>query len=105
MIGFQIKQRTRKVDADTVSKFSILPVANISDSMSRMTAGTTCSFALCAARQRRSPPMISNISPGGKPGAGRSSPSHRGAASAPSAKRILVASRDHGRDELLARLG
>src|SRR6201985_369573 len=39
MIGFQIKQRTRKVDADTVSKFSVLPVANISDSMSRMTAG------------------------------------------------------------------
>ncbi len=39
MIGFQILQRTRKVDADTVSKFSVLPVANISDSMSRMTAG------------------------------------------------------------------
>ena len=26
-----------------------------------MTTGTTCSFAICAARQRRSPPMISNI--------------------------------------------
>jgi RraA family protein len=39
MIGFQIQKRTRKVDADTVSKFSVLPVANISDSMSRMTAG------------------------------------------------------------------
>jgi regulator of RNase E activity RraA len=39
MIGFQILQRTRKVDADTVSKFAVLPVANISDSMSRMTAG------------------------------------------------------------------
>jgi RraA family protein len=39
VIGFGIRQRTRKVDADTVAKFSALPVANISDSMSRMTAG------------------------------------------------------------------
>ena len=39
MIGFQIAKRTRKVDAETVSRFLALPVANISDSMSRMTAG------------------------------------------------------------------
>lgn len=39
MIGFQICRRTRKVDAETVAKFRELPVANISDSMSRMTAG------------------------------------------------------------------
>lgn len=39
MIGFRILQRSRKVDADTVAKFASLPVANISDSMSRMTAG------------------------------------------------------------------
>jgi RraA family protein len=39
LIGFRILQRTRKVDVDTVAKFSALPVANISDSMSRMTAG------------------------------------------------------------------
>jgi RraA family protein len=39
VIGFQICKRTRKVDADTVTKFRELPVANISDSMSRMTAG------------------------------------------------------------------
>jgi RraA family protein len=38
-IGFQICKRTRKVDAATVAKFRELPVANISDSMSRMTAG------------------------------------------------------------------
>src|ERR1700742_405113 len=38
-IGFQICKRTRKVDAGTVAKFRELPVANISDSMSRMTAG------------------------------------------------------------------
>jgi RraA family protein len=39
MIGFQICKRARKVDAGTVAKFRELPVANISDSMSRMTAG------------------------------------------------------------------
>ena len=39
MIGFQIRKRDRKVDAATVAKFRQLPVANISDSMSRMTAG------------------------------------------------------------------
>ena len=39
MIGFQICKRTRKVDAGLVARFGSLPVANISDSMSRMTAG------------------------------------------------------------------
>jgi RraA family protein len=39
VIGFQIRKRDRKVDAATVAKFRQLPVANISDSMSRMTAG------------------------------------------------------------------
>jgi RraA family protein len=39
VIGFQIRKRERKVDAATVAKFRELPVANISDSMSRMTAG------------------------------------------------------------------
>jgi RraA family protein len=38
VIGFQICKRTRKVGADIVAKFRQLPVANISDSMSRMTA-------------------------------------------------------------------
>ena len=38
MIGFQICTRTRKVSTDIVAKFRELPVANISDSMSRMTA-------------------------------------------------------------------
>jgi RraA family protein len=38
VIGFQICKRTRKVGADIVAKFRELPVANISDSMSRMTA-------------------------------------------------------------------
>jgi RraA family protein len=39
VIGFQICKRTRKVDAETIARFRELPVANISDSMSRMFAG------------------------------------------------------------------
>jgi RraA family protein len=38
-IGFRILPRTRKVDAATAGAFARLPVANISDSMNRMTAG------------------------------------------------------------------
>ena len=39
MIGFQIRKRERKVDTATIARFRELPVANISDSMSRMIAG------------------------------------------------------------------
>jgi regulator of RNase E activity RraA len=39
MIGFRILERTRKVDAYTVDCFRALPVANVSDVMSRMSAG------------------------------------------------------------------
>ncbi len=39
MIGFQIARRARKVDASLAAKFRELPVANVSDCMSRMTAG------------------------------------------------------------------
>lgn len=39
MIGFQICKRARKVDVETIARFRELPVANISDSMSRMFAG------------------------------------------------------------------
>jgi RraA family protein len=39
VIGFQICKRTRKVDVETIARFRELPVANISDSMSRMFAG------------------------------------------------------------------
>ena len=38
-IGFRIHRRTRQVDAALVSRFRDLPVANVSDVMSRMTAG------------------------------------------------------------------
>jgi RraA family protein len=39
MIGFRILPRTRKVDARVVERFRSIPVANVSDSMSRLTAG------------------------------------------------------------------
>jgi regulator of RNase E activity RraA len=37
-IGFRIRKNTRKVGAEIVDKFRAIPVANVSDSMSRMTA-------------------------------------------------------------------
>ena len=39
MIGFRILKRARKVDARTVASFRDIPVANVSDSMHRMSAG------------------------------------------------------------------
>lgn len=38
-LGFRVLPRTRKVDAETVSRFLGLPVANVSDAMSRIAAG------------------------------------------------------------------
>jgi regulator of RNase E activity RraA len=38
-IGFRILRRVRKVDAAAVTKFKALPLANVSDVMSRMSAG------------------------------------------------------------------
>lgn len=38
-IGFTIRKRERKVADDIARRFAALPVANVSDSMSRMTAG------------------------------------------------------------------
>jgi regulator of RNase E activity RraA len=39
MIGFEIHSRARAVSADAVARFREIPVANISDCMSRMDAG------------------------------------------------------------------
>ena len=39
MIGFRILKRRRQVEAELVQRFRTVPVANVSDSMSRMTAG------------------------------------------------------------------
>ncbi|MDA9519072.1 hypothetical protein XI06_01590 [Bradyrhizobium sp. CCBAU 11434] len=38
-VGFRILKRNRKIGADVVERFARLPVANVSDSMSRLTAG------------------------------------------------------------------
>jgi RraA family protein len=38
-IGFRIARRTRKIAPDFIAAFRTLPVANVSDCMSRMTAG------------------------------------------------------------------
>ena len=38
-VGFRVLQRTRQVDAETIAAFRGIPVANVSDSMFRMTAG------------------------------------------------------------------
>src|SRR5687768_17270554 len=38
-VGFRVLPRTRKVGQDVVERFRSLPVANVSDGMSRMTAG------------------------------------------------------------------
>ncbi len=37
-VGFRILKRQRKVATEVVERFARLPVANVSDSMSRMTA-------------------------------------------------------------------
>jgi len=39
LIGFRILERPRKVSAEVVAQFRALPVANVSDSMFRLTAG------------------------------------------------------------------
>ena len=39
MIGFRILRRARKVDPEVVARFREIPVANVSDSMHRMSAG------------------------------------------------------------------
>ena len=38
-VGFRVLSRQRKVSPDVVERFAKLPVANVSDSMSRLTAG------------------------------------------------------------------
>jgi regulator of RNase E activity RraA len=38
-VGFRILKRQRKIGADIVERFARLPVANVSDSMSRLTGG------------------------------------------------------------------
>ncbi len=38
-VGFRVRQRTRQVDASIIAEFRGIPVANVSDSMFRLSAG------------------------------------------------------------------
>lgn len=54
-IGFQVLERARKVGDEWVARYREVPVANVSDSMNRLTAGgrvcVRCTAkACCAAR-------------------------------------------------------
>lgn len=53
MIGFAIHNRRRRVDADTAARFRELPVANVSDSMSRLYAGGRSCMPCMTARPWR----------------------------------------------------
>ena len=63
-IGFRVLARRRKVDADTVGKFRALPVANVSDVMSRMTAGGARLRPLHAGGSMAGPALTVKTRPG-----------------------------------------
>ncbi len=64
MIGFRIAKRTRKAPADMVARFRALPVANISDCMSRMIAGGTRLRPMHAAGVMAGPAITVRSRPG-----------------------------------------
>lgn len=55
-IGFQVLGRERKVSAEWVARYRELPVANVSDSMNRMTAGALacvpCTVKVCSSARQ-----------------------------------------------------
>jgi regulator of RNase E activity RraA len=63
-IGFRILPRQRKVAAQTVSQFRELPVANVSDVMSRVTAGGTRLRPLHAGGALAGPALTVKTRPG-----------------------------------------
>jgi RraA family protein len=63
-IGFRILARQRKVDEDTVRRFRELPVANVSDVMSRMTAGGSRIRPLHAGGNLAGPALTVKTRPG-----------------------------------------
>lgn len=63
-IGFRVLSRMRKVDAATVQKFREIPVANVSDSMSRMNAGGACLRPLHAGGPLAGPALTVKTRPG-----------------------------------------
>jgi RraA family protein len=63
-IGFRILPRQRKVDEATVRRFRELPVANVSDVMSRMSAGGPRLRPLHAGRMLAGPALTVKTRPG-----------------------------------------
>lgn len=63
-IGFRILSRTRKVDAEVVRQFRDLPVANVSDVMSRMAAGGARLRPLHAGGKLAGPALTVKTRPG-----------------------------------------
>lgn len=61
-LGFRILPRERAVSADVVARFLKLPVANVSDSMSRMTAAGSRLTRMHRDGQMAGPPLLSGAS-------------------------------------------
>ncbi|WP_217492640.1 hypothetical protein, partial [Vibrio cholerae] len=66
MIGFEIHARKRAVSRQTVEKFSGIPVANISDCMSRMAAGGARLRPMHDGRPMAGPALTVRTRPGDK---------------------------------------
>lgn len=64
MIGFRILKRKRKVSDEMVARFKELPVANVSDSMSRMFAGGPRIRPLHAGGMLAGPAVTVKVRPG-----------------------------------------
>lgn len=64
-IGFTIQKRTTKVDAKIAKAFATLPVANVSDSMSRMNAAGSRLRPFCDLKQTMAGPALTvKVRPG-----------------------------------------
>ena len=63
-IGFRILTRARKVDAATIKRFRTLPVANVSDSMSRMFAAGPRLRAMHCGGGMAGPALTVKVRPG-----------------------------------------
>jgi len=64
MIGFQIFKRQRQVDARVVENFRAIPVANISDCMSRLTAAGSRLLPMHSAGKLVGPALTVKCRPG-----------------------------------------
>jgi len=64
MLGFRVCQINRRIDAQWVERFRQLPVANLSDVMSRMTAGGAALHAMHAGGRMVGPAVTVKTRPG-----------------------------------------